>query len=146
MIHPHDILGVPYDCSVADAKMAFRRLVQKCHPDKNPNDPKAAEKFKIVKLAYETIRDGYTVQQAAPPPPQGNHPGGYRRATPNEVEELIRRYKERAAQQQAAQSFEPTGANHYYGEQHGNSQGGGSFFGDIFRNRHAGWGWRQSGE
>lgn len=53
----YEILGVARNASGDDIKKAYRKLANKYHPDKNPDDPSAEEKFKEVKLAYETLSD-----------------------------------------------------------------------------------------
>jgi len=54
----YEILGVPKDASDAQIKSAFRKLAIKYHPDKNRDDPKAAEeKFKEVNEAYQILSD-----------------------------------------------------------------------------------------
>ena len=40
-----------------DIRKAHRRLVLKYHPDANPNDPTATERFKQVQQAYEVLSD-----------------------------------------------------------------------------------------
>lgn len=51
-------LGVPRDADAAAIKQAYRRLAQKHHPDKNPDDPAAAaERFKPVQEAYHVLSD-----------------------------------------------------------------------------------------
>lgn len=51
----YKILGVNKNSSEEDIKMAYKRLAMKYHPDRNPNDPYAEEKFKEIKNAYESI-------------------------------------------------------------------------------------------
>jgi molecular chaperone DnaJ len=49
------ILGVPRDATTADIKLAFRRLARETHPDANPDDPAAAERFREAAEAYEVL-------------------------------------------------------------------------------------------
>src|SRR5689334_11462118 len=53
----YEVLGVERDASVDDIKKAFRRLAVKYHPDKNPNDSTAEERFKEAAEAYEVLSD-----------------------------------------------------------------------------------------
>lgn len=50
-------LGVSRTAEPAEIKRAFRKLTQQLHPDKNPGDKKAEEKFKEVSSAYEVLSD-----------------------------------------------------------------------------------------
>jgi DnaJ-class molecular chaperone len=50
-------LGVTKNASVDDIKKAFRKLARKYHPDVNPGDKKAEEKFKEINEAYEVLSD-----------------------------------------------------------------------------------------
>ena len=49
----YKILGVRRDASNREIKKAYRKLAMKWHPDKNPDDPKAQEKFQDLGAAYE---------------------------------------------------------------------------------------------
>ena len=53
----YDVLGVKKTASQDEVKKAYRKLARKYHPDANPNDPKAEEKFKEVSSAYEVLSD-----------------------------------------------------------------------------------------
>jgi len=51
------ILGVPQDASAQDIKKAYRKLAQKLHPDANPGDRSAEERFKEVGRAHAVLSD-----------------------------------------------------------------------------------------
>ena len=53
----YDILGVGKDASQDEIKSAFKKLAIKYHPDHNPGDNAAAEKFKEINEAYQTLSD-----------------------------------------------------------------------------------------
>ncbi len=53
----YDILGVARDASTKDIKAAYRRLAVQYHPDRNPDNPDAEEKFKEASEAYAVLSD-----------------------------------------------------------------------------------------
>lgn len=53
----YDVLGVGKSATADEIKKAYRKLANKYHPDKNPDDPTSEEKFKEVKRAYEVLSD-----------------------------------------------------------------------------------------
>ncbi len=53
----YEVLGVDRNASEADLKKAYRRLAMKYHPDRNPGDAEAEERFKETKEAFEILND-----------------------------------------------------------------------------------------
>ncbi|XP_057181807.1 dnaJ heat shock protein family (Hsp40) member A3b isoform X2 [Triplophysa rosa] len=53
----YEILGVPRTATQKDIKKAYYQLAKKYHPDTNPDDPQAKEKFAQLAEAYETLSD-----------------------------------------------------------------------------------------
>ena len=53
----YSILGVDESASPEEIKKSFRKLSMKFHPDKNPGNSEAEEKFKEISQAYDTLSD-----------------------------------------------------------------------------------------
>ena len=53
----YNVIGVSSTATQDEIKKAYRKLAAKHHPDKNPNDPKAAERFKEISEAYQVLGD-----------------------------------------------------------------------------------------
>jgi len=53
----YSVLGVAKNCGEPDLKKAYRKLAVKYHPDKNPGDQRAEQKFKEVQEAYDILSD-----------------------------------------------------------------------------------------
>jgi curved DNA-binding protein len=54
----YQILGVPKEATAEEIKRSYRQLARQYHPDMNPGDKTAEEKFKEVNEAYEVLSDG----------------------------------------------------------------------------------------
>lgn len=57
MTDPYETLGVARTASAEDIQKAYRKLAKKLHPDLNPGDKSAEEKFKDVSAAYDLLGD-----------------------------------------------------------------------------------------
>ena len=57
MADPYSILGVARSANEKDIKSAYRKLAKELHPDRNKDNPKAAERFSEVTSAYDLLSD-----------------------------------------------------------------------------------------
>jgi DnaJ-class molecular chaperone len=57
MENHYDRLELPVNATEQQIKMQYRRLAKRCHPDLNPNNPKAAEEFRKLHHAYTILSD-----------------------------------------------------------------------------------------
>lgn len=57
MKNPYEVLGVSPTASASDIQSAYRKLAKKLHPDLNPGDKSAEDKFKEVAAAYDIVGD-----------------------------------------------------------------------------------------
>jgi molecular chaperone DnaJ len=116
----YELLGVPRKASAKDIRAAFRKLARKYHPDLNPGDKSAEEKFKQLQEAYDVLSDSKKRQMYdqfgfyAENLPPGGYPGsaGAGAGGPNV-------------------NFDFGGFD-FAGEPGGGGAGGGSSFRDLF--------------
>ncbi len=75
----YEILGVTRNATEAELKKAYRQMALKFHPDKNPNNKEAEDKFKEAAEAYEVLSDPEKRKRYDQYGPDGvkNGPGGY---------------------------------------------------------------------
>jgi hypothetical protein len=79
---PYSILGLPWGASRDAITAAFRRLAMLHHPDRNPGDPSAEARFKLISAAYQKLKEsGWKLPAAtrsspssAPAPPSAPSP------------------------------------------------------------------------
>ena len=53
----YQTLGLSKSASAEEIQKAYRKLARKYHPDLNPDDKAAQQKFKDIQLAYDTLND-----------------------------------------------------------------------------------------
>jgi hypothetical protein len=83
-LDPYTVLGLPPTANRSDITRAYRRLAKKFHPDMNPGDKTAEDRFKTITEAHDQLTG-----KSAPPVelrPLAGHDMGY-------VEELEARYR-----------------------------------------------------
>ena len=59
----YEILGVPPNAEKKVIQQTFRQLARKYHPDVNPGNKEAEEKFKTINEAYQVLSDAETAQE-----------------------------------------------------------------------------------
>src|SRR6266487_2056936 len=59
----YQVLGVPKNASASDIKKAYRKLAQRHHPDANPGNQEAEERFKEISAAHDVLGDPEKRQQ-----------------------------------------------------------------------------------
>ena len=53
----YEVLGVTPDADADEIKKSYRKLARESHPDANPDDPSAEDRFKEVQDAYDLLSD-----------------------------------------------------------------------------------------
>src|SRR3954447_26751290 len=63
MTNPYETLGLAKNASADEIKKAYRKLARQYHPDKNPGDSAAEERFKEIQNAYDLLSDAEKREQ-----------------------------------------------------------------------------------
>ncbi|MEJ2134605.1 MAG: DnaJ domain-containing protein [Desulfofustis sp.] len=109
------ILGVTPDSDEAQIRSQYRKLAMRCHPDRNPDDPQAEEKFKEIAEAYGVLTDPhkrsqYDAAKAAGMDWQHNGgPGGFSYSQEDILRDLFRDPRFQAMFQGLLQEFQRSG-------------------------------------
>jgi DnaJ-class molecular chaperone len=130
----YDVLGVKRDASDKEIRSAYRKLARKYHPDVNPGDKQAEERFKKINAAYEVISDSEKRKK------YDKYGANWEHA--DEIEKMQRERASagqwyRTTQQSRAGGRSPAGGNSGGGFQTPDFDIGdlGDIFGNIFRQR-----------
>jgi curved DNA-binding protein CbpA len=75
-VDPFALLGVSRGADTRTIKRAYRRLAKKHHPDVNPGDPQAEQRFKQIQWAYDTILKSWGTGHGHGPAPRPNSAAG----------------------------------------------------------------------
>ncbi len=117
MENPYKVLGVSKTASQTEIKSAYRKLAKKLHPDLNPADKTAEERFKDVSAAFDILGDA-------------------EKRTKFDNGEIDASGAERPEQQYYKQYAGREGAQHYHSGAHFDDMGG--IFSDLFAQQQAG--------
>src|SRR5205823_13048364 len=79
---PYDTLGVAKNASADEIKKAYRKLAREHHPDRNPEDAEAEERFKDIQSAYDLLSNAEKRKQYDTFGANGG-PGGFGRGNVN---------------------------------------------------------------
>lgn len=97
MRDPYKLLGVSENASEDEIRRSYRKLVRKHHPDVNPGDPRAEERFKELQQAYETLTNPQkrgvraSRKQAGEPRPKAGRQTGGRAESSGNLSDLLKR-------------------------------------------------------
>ncbi len=130
----YDVLGIGKQADEKEIKRAYRKLAKKYHPDTNPGDKAAEQKFKEVTEAYNVLSDkkrrNYTISLALRP--------STRQATPGQTQEAVLWRRRRSVRRFGSREDSKAAASIRRGQRLSgvHYEGGdmGDMFGDIFGN------------
>ena len=89
MSDPYRVLGVAKDAPHAEIKRAFRRLARQYHPDRNPDDAAAEERFKSIQSAWEQLE---TPEKRRAYDEAGRMPPGFDSMGGMDLNEMLRQF------------------------------------------------------
>lgn len=129
----YSTLGVARDASEKDIRSAYRKLARKYHPDVNPSDTAAEERFKDINAAYEVLKDPDKRKKYDKYGDRWEYADQIEEAQRRGTHDFFRRTTSTGGQSTGGQS---TGGGFDFGDIDVGGAGGlGDIFGDLFRGR-----------
>ena len=135
----YQILGVAQDAGEEEIRKTYRKLAMQYHPDRNPDDPGAEERFKEIAEAYGVLTDPLKKQQydtarATGGPWQDGSAGGFDYSQEDILRDLFRDPRFQSMFQSLLQEFQRSGfrANPQFVRQSFFGGRGGMFLGGLF--------------